>query len=624
MKKDIKSIFKNLAFWAISFIVMMSIFSWVNTGKNNVTQKSFSYSKFINMIDDKKIESVIFDSNRHILARTVDGRKFELDVPFYDKDLVSKLLENKVELIGKGQKEKGIIAKLLLSWGPFLIIMGIYIYFIRQQTGGGKNNPFSFGKSKAKLLGGNKVKETFKDVAGCDEAKEEVSELVDFLKDPKKFQKLGGKIPRGILLIGPPGSGKTLLAKAVSGEAKVPFFSISGSDFVEMFVGVGAARVRDMFKNAKEKSPCIIFIDELDAVGRHRGAGLGGGHDEREQTLNQLLVEMDGFEGNEGVIILAATNRPDVLDPALLRPGRFDREIIVQLPDVLGRKAILDVHMRNILVDNDIDSMQIARGTPGFSGADLANLINEAALIAASLNKKKVSMEELEKAKDKIMMGKERRSMVISEEEKKLIAYHEAGHTIVGRLIPEHDPVYKVSIIPRGLALGVTMFLPENDRYIISKERLQSKIAGMFGGRAAELIIFGEDRITTGAANDIQQATELARKMVTKWGLSKKIGPLLYDEESNEIFLGQTLASKRKELSEQLKKDIDLEIRKIVDYNFERAKNILQDNIKILHLMANSLIENETIDNNTITILMEGATPFKKKTRSLKKDNSTN
>jgi cell division protease FtsH len=466
----------------------------------------------------------------------------------------------------------------------------------------------SFGKSRARMLGEDQVKITFADVAGVEEAKEEVAELVEFLRDPGKFQRLGGKIPRGVLMVGSPGTGKTLLAKAIAGEAKVPFFTISGSDFVEMFVGVGASRVRDMFEQAKKHAPCIIFIDEIDAVGRHRGAGLGGGHDEREQTLNQLLVEMDGFEGNEGVIVIAATNRPDVLDPALLRPGRFDRQVVVPLPDVRGREQILKVHMRKVPISDGVKPSLIARGTPGFSGADLANLVNEAALFAARANKRLVDMEDLEKAKDKIMMGAERRSMVMNEEEKKLTAYHEAGHAIVGRLMPSHDPVYKVSIIPRGRALGVTMFLPEGDRYSLSKESLESQICSLFGGRIAEELVFGPEKVTTGASNDIMRTTELARNMVTKWGLSEKLGPLTYSDEQAEVFLGHSVAQ-HKHVSDETAHDIDQEIRSIIDRSYRRAEEILKTHMDRLHAMAEALIKYETIDSDQMDDIMAGKTP---------------
>jgi cell division protease FtsH len=499
--------------------------------------------------------------------------------------------------------------QIFISWFPMLLLIGVWIFFMRQMQGaGGGRGALSFGKSRARLLGEDQVKVTFADVAGVEEAKEEVAELVDFLRDPGKFQRLGGKIPRGVLMVGPPGTGKTLLAKAIAGEAKVPFFTISGSDFVEMFVGVGASRVRDMFDQAKKHAPCIIFIDEIDAVGRHRGAGLGGGHDEREQTLNQLLVEMDGFEGNEGVIVIAATNRPDVLDPALLRPGRFDRQVVVPLPDLRGRETILKVHLRKVPTAEDVQPALIARGTPGFSGADLANIVNEAALFAARANRRTVGMEELEKAKDKIMMGVERKSMVMSEAEKKLTAYHEAGHAVVGLSVPSHDPVYKVSIIPRGRALGLTMFLPEEDRYSFSKERLESQISSLFGGRLAEQIIFGPERVTTGAQNDIQRATDIARNMVTRWGLSDRLGPLTYSEEQGEVFLGHSV-TQHKTVSDETAHIIDEEVRNIIDRNYSRAERILRDNLDKLHAMAQALIRYETIDSGQIEDIMAGREP---------------
>jgi cell division protease FtsH len=499
--------------------------------------------------------------------------------------------------------------QIFISWFPMLLLIGVWIFFMRQMQGGaGGRGAMSFGKSRARMLGEDQVKVNFSDVAGVEEAKEEVAELVEFLRDPGKFQRLGGKIPSGVLMVGSPGTGKTLLAKAIAGEAKVPFFTISGSDFVEMFVGVGASRVRDMFEQAKKHAPCIIFIDEIDAVGRHRGAGLGGGHDEREQTLNQLLVEMDGFEGNEGVIVIAATNRPDVLDPALLRPGRFDRQVVVPLPDVRGREQILRVHMRKVPIDDNVKPGLIARGTPGFSGADLANLVNEAALFAARANKRLVDMDDLEKAKDKIMMGAERRSMVMSEEEKQLTAYHEAGHAIVGRQMPSHDPVYKVSIIPRGRALGVTMFLPESDRYSLSKEHLKSQICSLFGGRIAEELVFGPEKVTTGASNDIQRTTELARSMVTKWGLSDKLGPLTYSDEQEEVFLGHSVAQ-HKHVSDETAHDIDKEIRSIIDSAYAHAEEILKTNIDKLHAMAKALMKYETIDSDQIDDIMAGKPP---------------
>jgi len=544
-----------------------------------------------------------------IRGTTIEGRSFRTESP-NDPGLIGDLLANNVEIRAQEPQRRSLMMDILISWFPMLLLIAVWIYFMRQMQGGGAGGrgAMSFGKSKAKMMSEDQVKVTFADVAGCDEAKEEVSELVDFLRDPSRFQKLGGKIPRGVLMVGQPGTGKTLLAKAIAGEARVPFFTISGSDFVEMFVGVGASRVRDMFDTAKKHAPCIIFIDEIDAVGRHRGAGLGGGHDEREQTLNQLLVEMDGFEGNEGVIVIAATNRPDVLDPALLRPGRFDRQVVVPAPDVRGREQILKVHMRKVPLSDDVRPSLIARGTPGFSGADLANLVNEAALFAARGGKRTVDMSDFERAKDKIMMGAERKSMVMSEDEKKLTAYHEAGHAIVGRSVPEHDPVYKVSIIPRGRALGVTMFLPEEDRYSHSKTRLESQIASLFGGRLAEELIFGADRVTTGASNDIERATMIARNMVTKWGLSDRLGPLAYSEDEGEVFLGRQV-TQTKHMSDETAHAIDEEVRRIIDSSYERAKQILTDNMDKLHTMAATLIKYETIDEPQITDIMEGREP---------------
>jgi cell division protease FtsH len=597
-----RDIFRNLLLWLIIALILIAVFN--NFGPRKPAEQRLSYSQFIHEIDAGNVTSVSI-TDREITGMTQGKKSFATYLPLDDPNLLSTLVKKGIEVKGKPQ-EQHLFWQLFLNWFPMFLILAIWLFIIRQQMGGGRGGAFSFGRSRARLLSEGQVKTTFVDVAGCDEAKEEVSELVDFLRDPQKFQKLGGRIPRGVLLVGAPGTGKTLIAKAVAGEARVPFFSISGSDFVEMFVGVGASRVRDMFEQAKKQAPCIVFIDEIDAVGRHRGAGLGGGHDEREQTLNQLLVEMDGFEGKEGVIVLAATNRPDVLDPALLRPGRFDRQVIIPLPDVRGREQILAIHLRKIALAKDVDISIIARGTPGFSGADLANLANEAALIAARVNKKTVELADLEKAKDKILMGAERRSMVMSEEEKKMTAYHEAGHTIVGRLVPDHDPIYKVTIIPRGRALGVTMALPERDRYTLSKQQIESQISGLFGGRIAEELVFGPEHITTGAANDFKHATELARNMVTRWGLSEKMGPLVYGEEQDEVFLGQTLATRRKELSDHTSKLIDEEIRHIIDRNYERAKNLLKENIDILHLMAEALIKYETLDADQIDDLMAG------------------
>jgi cell division protease FtsH len=530
--------------------------------------------------------------------------------PETDNNTLIGILEgNDVQFTAQEPKSQSLIGQLLISSFPILLLIGVWIYFMRQmQGGGGGRGAMSFGKSKARLLGEDQIGISFADVAGIDEAKAEVAEIVDFLKDPSKYQRLGGKIPKGVLMVGPPGTGKTLLARAIAGEAKVPFFTISGSDFVEMFVGVGASRVRDMFDQAKKQAPCIIFIDELDAVGRHRGAGLGGGHDEREQTLNQMLVEMDGFEGNEGVIVIAATNRPDVLDPALLRPGRFDRQVVVPLPDIRGRELILKVHMRKVPLDDNVEPNVIARGTPGFSGADLANLVNEAALYAARANKRVVSMEEFEQAKDKIMMGTERRSLVMSEQEKLNTAHHEAGHTIVGYCVPDHDPVYKVTIIPRGRALGVTMYLPEEDKYSTSKQQLESSISTLFGGRLAEEMVNGPDRVTTGASNDIERATEIARNMVTKWGLSDELGPLTYSEEDGEVFLGRSV-TQHKQVSDITAHTIDEEVRKIIDRNYDRARVILKEREGELHVMAKALMKYETLDNTQIKDIMEGREP---------------
>jgi cell division protease FtsH len=597
---------KNLILWVVIALVMMTVFK---NFSNPAMSGEVTYSQFISDVKTGRIGTVSIEGNS-ITGNHTDGTRFTTYSPETNNDaLIGTLLENNVEIKGTEPNKNSFWAHALISWFPIILLLGIWIYFMRQmQGGGGRGGALSFGKSRARLLSEDQVKITFSDVAGVEEAKQEVSELVEFLSDPGKFQKLGGKIPSGVLMIGSPGTGKTLLAKAIAGEAKVPFFTISGSDFVEMFVGVGASRVRDMFEQAKKHSPCIIFIDEIDAVGRHRGAGLGGGHDEREQTLNQLLVEMDGFEGNEGVIVIAATNRPDVLDPALLRPGRFDRQVVVPLPDIRGREQILKVHMRKVASGDNVKANIIARGTPGFSGADLSNLVNEAALFAARANKKFVDMEEFERAKDKIMMGAERRSLVMSEEEKRLTAYHEAGHAIVGRLVPSHDPVYKVTIIPRGRALGVTMFLPEEDRLSYSKELLDSQISSLFGGRIAEELIFDKSKVTTGASNDIERATQLARNMVTKWGLSEKLGPLTYNEEDGEVFLGRSV-TQHKAISDETSYTIDKEIRNIINKNYKRSEQILKKNIDKLHLMADALIKYETIDADQIDDIMKGKAP---------------
>jgi len=600
---------KNLLTWAIIAIVLVSIFNHYATV--GTTPDSLSYSEFLSNVRNGQVAEVHIQSNNSgntINGSTVDGGNFQTFGP-PDPKLIDDLVENKVEITAEPPTERSVFVDLILGVAPILLLIGVWVYFMRQMQGGGAGRgAMSFGKSRAKLQGEDQVKITFEDVAGVEEAKEEVGELVEFLRNPGKFQKLGGHIPRGVLMVGSPGTGKTLLAKAIAGEAKVPFFSISGSEFVEMFVGVGASRVRDMFDQAKKHAPCIIFIDEIDAVGRHRGAGLGGGHDEREQTLNQLLVEMDGFEGGEGVIVIAATNRPDVLDPALLRPGRFDRQVVVPLPDIQGRAAILKVHMRKVPISDDVNANIIARGTPGFSGADLANLVNEAALFAARDNAKLVNMDHLDRAKDKIMMGAERRSMVMSEKEKKLTAYHEAGHAIVGRLVPEHDPVYKVTIIPRGRALGVTMFLPEQDKYSISKLQLESQLASLFGGRVAEELVFGLENVTTGASNDIERATSIARNMVTKWGLTEKLGPLTYAEDEDEVFLGRSV-TQHKHVSDDTARLIDMEVREIIDAAHGKAKTLIEGHMDQLHVMADALMKYETINGNQINQIMEGHEP---------------
>lgn len=599
---------KNLILWLIIAAVLVTVMN--NFSSPNEPQ-TLNYSDFIQQVKDGKVERVAVDGYV-ITGKRTDGDSFKTIRPaIQDNGLIGDLVDNHVVVEGKQPEQQSIWTQLLVASFPILVIIAVFMFFMRQMQGGagGKGGPMSFGKSKARLLSEDQVKTTLADVAGCDEAKEEVGELVEFLRDPGKFQRLGGRIPRGVLMVGPPGTGKTLLAKAIAGEAKVPFFTISGSDFVEMFVGVGASRVRDMFEQAKKHAPCIIFIDEIDAVGRHRGAGMGGGHDEREQTLNQLLVEMDGFEMNDGIIVIAATNRPDVLDPALLRPGRFDRQVVVGLPDIRGREQILKVHMRKVPMGDDVAPAVIARGTPGFSGADLANLVNEASLFAARSGKRIVEMKEFELAKDKIMMGAERKSMVMSEKEKQNTAYHEAGHAIVGRVVPEHDPVYKVSIIPRGRALGVTMFLPEEDRYSLSKRALISQICSLYGGRIAEEMTLGFDGVTTGASNDIMRASQIARNMVTKWGLSEKLGPLMYAEEEGEVFLGRGGGGQAASFSGETAKLIDSEVRSIIDHCYGTAKQILTDNRDKLDAMTDALMKYETIDAEQIDDIMAGRTP---------------
>ena len=599
---------KNILVFIVIIVVLLSVVQGLSVGTAQGPRAS-DYSQFLSEVRSGNVKRVEFDGERINFGDRTTLSFYTISPETDNNTLIGLLEEYGVEFTAQEPESQSLIGQLLISSFPILLLIGVWIYFMRQmQGGGGGRGAMSFGKSKARLLGEDQVGVSFADVAGVEEAKEEVSEIVDFLKDPSKFQRLGGKIPKGVLMVGPPGTGKTLLAKAIAGEAKVPFFTISGSDFVEMFVGVGASRVRDMFDQAKKQAPCIIFIDELDAVGRHRGAGLGGGHDEREQTLNQMLVEMDGFEGSEGIIVIAATNRPDVLDPALLRPGRFDRQVVVPLPDIRGREAILKVHMRKVPLDDDVNPAYIARGTPGFSGADLANLVNEAALFAARANKRVVSMDEFEQAKDKIMMGTERRSMVMSEKEKLNTAYHEAGHAIVGYLVPDHDPVYKVTIIPRGRALGVTMYLPEEDKYSLSKSSLESSISTLFGGRIAEEMTLGIDHVTTGASNDIERATELARNMVTKWGLSEKLGPLTYSEDDGEVFLGRSV-TQHKQVSDVTVHTIDEEVRNIIDRNYKRAAQILKEQEDKLHVMAKALMKYETIDMEQVKDIMEGRVP---------------
>jgi len=602
---------RNIMVWVILGSLLMYVFNNIESAS---VREQISYSQFRQEVLSDRVAKVVYKGDQMtIIGDRLDGSKFETNYPIFKRDdsLDKAIQENGIIAVYEKVEQPSVWSQLLVGAFPILLLLGIFFFFMRQMQGGmsGKGGPMSFGKSKAKLMEGGQVKTSFKDVAGCEEAKQDVQELVDFLRDPTKFQKLGGRIPRGVLMVGPPGTGKTLLARAVAGEAKVPFFTISGSDFVEVFVGVGASRVRDMFEQAKKQSPCIIFIDEIDAVGRHRGAGLGGGHDEREQTLNQLLVEMDGFEGNDGVIVIAATNRPDVLDPALLRPGRFDRQVVVDLPDIRGREQILKVHMRKVPLAADVDASVIARGTPGFSGADLANLINEAALFAARYEDKKIDQSHLDLAKDKIMMGAERKSMILSEEQKRVTAYHEAGHAIIGKLAPLHDPVYKVTIIPRGRALGVTMFLPEEDTYMQSKEYLLSRICALYGGRIAEEIINGPKGITTGASNDIEVATNIATSMVTKWGLSDELGPLKFGEDEGSPFLGRSAGSPATFRSNETSRVIDSEIKMIIDTCYSRSQKMLNDNIDKLHEMASALLTYETINADQINDIMAGAKP---------------
>ena len=599
--------FSKVAVWLVIALVLFTVFKQFDKGAMQGTQ--IGYSDFLEEVRSKRIKSVVLQegpSGTEIKARNNDDKEIRTTATFLDRGLVGDLINNNVKFDVKPREEPSILLSILGSWGPMLLLIGVWIYFMRQMQGGGKGGAFSFGKSKARMLDEANNTTTFADVAGCDEAKEEVKELVDFLKDPQKFQKLGGRIPRGVLLVGPPGTGKTLLAKAIAGEAKVPFFSISGSDFVEMFVGVGAARVRDMFEQAKKSAPCIIFVDEIDAVGRHRGAGLGGGNDEREQTLNQMLVEMDGFETNLGVIVMAATNRPDILDPALLRPGRFDRQVYVTLPDIRGREQIINVHMRKVPVGADIRADILARGTPGFSGADLANLVNEAALFAARRNGRVVEMIDFERAKDKIMMGAERKSMVMDEEERRNTAYHEAGHALIGRMLPKLDPVHKVTIIPRGRALGVTLSLPEKDRYSYDREYMLNSISMLFGGRIAEEVFMHQ--MTTGASNDFERATSMARDMVTRYGMTDELGPMVYAENESEVFLGRSV-TKQVNVSEQTMQKVDDVIRRIIDEQYAIARKLIEDNQDKMHAMAKALLEWETIDAEQIDDIMGGRPP---------------
>ncbi len=599
--------FSKVAVWAVILLVLFTVFNQFN--KTAARGDTIGYSEFLAEVNAGRVTSVQIQEgpgNIEITAKRTDGGTVRTIGSMLDRGLTGDLIRNNVKFEVKAREEQSLLMTILISWGPMLLLIGIWIYYMRQMQGGGKGGAFSFGKSKARMLDENNNTTTFADVAGCDEAKEEVKELVDFLKDPQKFQKLGGRIPRGVLLVGPPGTGKTLLAKAIAGEAKVPFFTISGSDFVEMFVGVGAARVRDMFEQAKKNAPCIIFIDEIDAVGRHRGAGLGGGNDEREQTLNQMLVEMDGFETNLGVIVMAATNRPDILDPALLRPGRFDRQVYVTLPDIRGREQILNVHMRKVPLGGDIKAEIIARGTPGFSGADLANLVNEAALFAARRGGRTVEMIDFERAKDKILMGAERRSMVMDEEERKNTAYHESGHALIGKLLPKLDPVHKVTIIPRGRALGVTVSLPEKDRYSTDKVRMLSTLSMLFGGRIAEEVFMGQ--MTTGASNDFERATAIARDMVMRYGMTDSLGPMVYAENEGEVFLGRSV-TQTKSISEETMRKVDAEVRRIIDEQYAVARKLIEENSDKMHAMAKALLEWETIDGDQVEDIMQGRPP---------------
>jgi cell division protease FtsH len=599
--------FSKVAVWLVIALVLFTVFKQFDRGVSQGSQ--IGYSDFLEEVRAKRIKAVTLQEGNggtEILAVTNDDKRIRSTATYLDRGLVGDLIANGVKFDVKAREEPSILMSILISWGPMLLLIGVWIYFMRQMQGGGKGGAFSFGKSRARMLDESNNTVTFADVAGCDEAKEEVKELVDFLKDPQKFQKLGGRIPRGVLMVGPPGTGKTLLAKAIAGEAKVPFFSISGSDFVEMFVGVGAARVRDMFEQAKKSAPCIIFVDEIDAVGRHRGAGLGGGNDEREQTLNQLLVEMDGFETNLGVIVMAATNRPDILDPALLRPGRFDRQVYVTLPDIRGREQILNVHMRKVPLGSDVRADLIARGTPGFSGADLANLVNEAALFAARRNGRVVEMVDFEKAKDKIIMGTERKSMVMDEDERRNTAYHEAGHALIGKLLPKLDPIHKVTIIPRGGALGVTVSLPEKDRYSTDKVLMLNRISMLFGGRIAEEVFMNQ--MTTGASNDFERATSIARDMVMRFGMSDAMGPMVYSENEGEVFLGRSV-TKTTNISEETMRKVDAEVRRIIDEQYTIARKLIEDNRDKMHAMASALLEWETIDGDQIDDIMAGKPP---------------